>query len=247
MAILEGSDPRLRSEYVVYTAHVDHLGIGVPVNGDAIYNGAVDNASGTACMIEIARAFTRLELPPRRSIIFLGPTAEEKGLLGSDYFAENPTVPRSQIVANVNMDSQNLQFDFRDVQVLGAEDSTLGSAAARAAAKMNLEVSPDLQPDLAFFRRSDQYSFVKHGIPALFLRRGGKAVDPHIDGLKIVNEWYATVYHSPSDDLSQPLDWAAGAKSAKFGFLIAYFISEDDAKPRWNAGDFFGTTFGGSH
>jgi Zn-dependent M28 family amino/carboxypeptidase len=189
----------------------------------------------------------RLESRPRRSIIFLGPTAEEKGLLGSDYFAEYPTVPRSQIVADVNMDSQNLQFDFRDVQVLGAEHSTLGGDAARAATKMNLEVSPDLQPDLAFFRRSDQYSFVKRGIPALFLRRGGKAVDPHIDGLKMVNEWYATVYHSPSDDLKQPLNWAAGAKSAKFSFLIGYFIAQDDAKPRWNKGDFFGRTFGGLH
>jgi hypothetical protein len=247
IAMLEGSDPQLRSEYVVYTAHVDHLGIGEPVNGDAIYNGAFDNASGTACLIEIARAFMRLESRPRRSIIFLGPTAEEKGLLGSDYFAEYPTVPRSQIVADVNMDSQNLQFDFRDVQVLGAEHSTLGGDAARAATKMNLEVSPDLQPDLAFFRRSDQYSFVKRGIPALFLRRGGKAVDPHIDGLKMVNEWYATVYHSPSDDLKQPLNWAAGAKSAKFSFLIGYFIAQDDAKPRWNKGDFFGRTFGGLH
>ena len=247
VAVLRGSDPKLRDEYVIYTAHVDHLGIGAPVNGDAIYNGAVDNASGTACLIEVARAFTRLETRPRRSIIFLAPTAEEKGELGSDYFVEYPTVPRSQIVANVNMDSQNLQYDFRDIQVLGAEHSSLGSAARRAAAKMNLEVSPDLQPEQAFFRRSDQYSFVKRGIPALMLRRGGKAVDPKIDGLKLVNEWYLTRYHMPNDDLSQPLNWEAGAKSAKFSFLLGYIIAQDDAKPQWNVGDFFGRTFGGSH
>ena len=247
VAVLRGSDPRLRDEYVVYTAHVDHLGIGAPVNGDAIYNGAVDNASGTACLIEIARAFTRLEMRPRRSIIFLSPTAEEKGLLGSDYFVEYPTVPRSQIVANVNMDSQNLLYDFHDVQVLGAEHSSLGSAARRAAAKMNLEVSPDLQPEQAFFRRSDQYSFVKRGIPALFIRRGGEAVDPKIDALKLLNEWYATRYHMPNDDLTQPLNWGAGAKSAKFSFLLGYIIAQDDAKPQWNVGDFFGQTFGGSH
>ncbi len=237
------------SGQVVYVGH----GITAPdfgiddYNGDAIYNGALDNASGTACLIEIARAFTRLASPPRRSIIFLGPTAEEKGLLGSDYFAEYPTIPRSQIVANINMDVQNLQFDFRDVQVLGAEDSTLGRTATRAAVKMNLEVSPDLQPEQAFFRRSDQYSFVKRGIPALYLRRGGKAVDPSIDGLKMVNEWLATIYHSPSDDLNQPLNWEAGAKSARYSFLIGYIVAQDDAKPEWNKGDFFGRTFGGSH
>lgn len=247
VAVLAGSDPRLRDEYVIYTAHVDHLGIGEPVNGDSIYNGAFDNASGTACLIEIARAFTHLASPPRRSIIFLAPTAEEKGLLGSDYFVEYPTVPRSGIVANVNMDSQNLQFDFRDVQVLGAEHSSLGSAARKAAAEMNLELSPDLQSEQAFFRRSDQYSFVKRGIPSLFLRRGVKAVDPNIDGLKVVNEWYATRYHTPSDDLNQSLNWEAGAKSAKFSFLIGYFVAEDDAKPEWNKGDFFGRTFGHNH
>ncbi len=247
IAVLSGSDPTLSKEYVVYTAHTDHLGIGVPVNGKSIYNGAYDNASGTAVLIEVARAFTRLPTPPRRSVIFLAPTAEEKGLLGSDYFAEYPTVPRSQIVANVNMDSQNLQFDFRDVQVIGAEHSSLGADAVRAADKLGLEVSPDLQPEQAFFRRSDQYSFVKRGIPSVFLRRGGKAVDPKIDGLKLVNEWYATIYHSPSDDLSQPLNWEAGAKCAKFSFLLGYTIAQDDARPKWNDGDFFGKTFGSKH
>jgi len=245
IAVLRGSDARLRDEYVIYTAHTDHLGIGVPVNGRAIYNGAFDNASGTAVLIEVARAFAHLEPRPRRSVIFLAPTAEEKGLLGSDYFAEYPTVPRSQIVADVNMDSQNLQFDFRDVVLLGADHSSLGTVATRAAAKMNLEVTPDPVPEQAFFRRSDQYSFVKRGIPSLFLRRGTKAVDPRIDGLKAANEWYATIYHTPSDDLAQHFDWGAGAKSAKLSFLMGYFIAQDDARPRWNKGDFFGETFGG--
>jgi hypothetical protein len=246
-AVLRGADPRLRDEYVIYTAHTDHLGIGVPVNGHAIYNGAFDNASGTAVLIEVARAFTHLEPRQRRSVLFLAPTAEEKGLLGSDYFVEHPTVPRSQIVADVNMDSQNLQFDFRDVVLLGAEHSSLGTVAARAAAKMNLEVTPDPVPEQGFFRRSDQYSFVRRGIPSLFLRRGTKAVDPRIDGLKAANEWYATIYHTPSDDLTQHFDWGAGVKSAKLSFLLGYIIAQDNVRPIWNDGDFFGETFGRGH
>jgi Zn-dependent M28 family amino/carboxypeptidase len=246
-AMLRGSDPRLRDEYIVYSAHADHLGIGEAVNGDAIYNGARDNASGTAALIEIARAFVSMQPRPRRSIIFLAPTAEEKGLLGSDYFAEYPTVSRSQIVTDLNIDGLSILYDARDVVVVGAEHSTLGAVTARAAAVTGVEATADQQPEQNWFRRSDQYSFVRRGIPSLFLRMGTKAVNPQIDALKLANEWYATRYHMPNDDLNQSLNWESGARHTQFAFVVGYLVAQDDVKPKWNNGDFFGRTSDGSH
>ena len=243
LAMVRGSDLRLRDEYVIYTAHLDHLGIGEPVNGDRIYNGATDNAGGDAALIEIARAFTRLGERPRRSVIFIAVTGEEKGLLGSDYFAEYPTVPRSQIVANVNMDGVNLLFDFRNIVDIGGNHSSLGEVFRKAGAKMDVDVVSDPAPEQQFFVRSDQYSFVRRGIPALFPRTGTKAVNPQIDGAKMEADRFRFRYHLPSDDLNQPLDFEAGAKTAKFDFLLGYLIAQDDARPRWNDGDFFGKTF----
>jgi hypothetical protein len=246
VAVLRGADPRLRDEYVIFTAHVDHLGIGEPVNGDRIYNGATDNAGGVAALIEIARAFTRLEPRQRRSMLFLAVTGEEKGLLGSDYFVEYPTVPRSQIVANINMDGVNLLFDFRNIVDIGGEHSSLGTVFRRAAAKLDVDVVPDPRPEQQFFVRSDQYSFIRRGIPALFPRTGTKAVNPQIDGAKMEADRFQFRYHLPSDDLNQPLDFVAGAKTAKFDFLLGYITAQDEARPRWNEGDFFGRTFGAS-
>jgi Peptidase family M28 len=246
VAALPGSDPQLRREYVIYTAHLDHLGIGEPVNGDRIYNGATDNAGGAAALIEIARAFTRLEPRQRRSVLFVALTGEEKGLLGSDYFAEYPTVPLSQIVANINMDGVNLLFDFRNIVDIGGEHSSLGTVVKRAAAKLNVEVVADPTPEQMLFVRSDQYSFVRRGIPALFPRTGTKAVSPQIDGAKMEADRFRLRYHLPNDDLNQPLDFAAGAKTAKFDFLLGYITAQEDVRPRWNAGDFFGKTFGNS-
>ena len=243
-AVLRGSDPMLRDEYVVCSAHADHLGVGQPVNGDSIYNGAMDNATGTAALIEIARAVARLGQRPKRSIIFLALTGEEKGLLGSDYFAEYPTVPRSQIVANVNIDPLNALFNFRDVVALGGEHSSLGAVAARAASEMALEVTPDPAPEQQYFVRSDHYSFVKRGIPAIHSFVGTKATDPSVDAGKITAEFLRSRYHQPNDDLSQSFDWQAAAKSTRFDFLLVYFIAQDAARPRWNDGDFFGKTFG---
>ncbi len=244
IAMLRGSDPQLRNEYVVYSAHLDHLGIGEPVNGDAIYNGARDNASGAAALIEIARAFTRVASRPRRSIIFLAPTAEEKGLLGSDYFAANPTVPRSQIVADINMDGLSILYDARDVVVVGAEHSSLGASVAEAAAIAGLEATPDTQPEQNWFRRSDHYSFVRRGIPALFLRTGTKAVDPKVNALALANTWYATRYHMPNDDLNQSLNWESGAKETRFSFALGYIVAQTRTRPQWNKDDFFSRTFG---
>ncbi len=243
-AVLRGVDPELQNEYVVYTAHLDHLGIGPAVNGDSIYNGATDNAGSVAALIEIARAFIQLEPGQRRSILFLAVTGEEKGLLGSEYFVEHPTVPRAQMVADINMDGLNLLFDFRNIVDIGGDHSTLGTVFRRAAERIEVGVVPDPAPEQQFFVRSDQYSFVKRGIPALFPRTGTRAMNPEVDGAKMEADRMRFRYHLPNDDLNQPLDFLAGANTARFNFLLGYFISEEDARPRWNDGDFFGKTFG---
>ena len=151
-AILPGSDPQLKNEYVVFTAHLDHLGIGDPVKGDSIYNGAADNASGTAALIEMARAFSEMQTAPRRSLLFIAVTGEEEGLLGSDYYAHNPTVPMAQIVADVNMDEVSFLYDFKDIVPLGGEHSSLGAVADDVARHMGLSVSPDPAAGRGLFR-----------------------------------------------------------------------------------------------
>jgi len=238
-AILPGSDPALKAEYVAFTAHVDHLGIGDPVNGDKIYNGAGDNASGTAALIEIARAFTRMPEPPRRSLLFIAVTAEEEGLLGSDYYAHYPTVPISEIVADVNMDEVSFLYDFRDIVPLGAEHSSLGGVADDVARHMGLEVSPDPAPEEVFFVRSDQYSFVQQGVPSIYIGEGYKALDPKLDGKKMQIDWENTRYHLPGDDMSQPFDFNALVKGTRIDFAAGYEIAQQTERPRWNKGDFF--------
>ena len=238
-AILPGSDPQLKNEYVVFTAHADHLGISVPVNGDNIYNGAGDNASGTSALIEIARAFTRLPLPPRRSLLFIAVTGEEEGLLGSDYYAHNPTVPISQIIANVNMDEVSFLYDFKDIVPLGGEHSSLGAVAEDVARHMGLEVSPDPAPEEVYFVRSDQYSFVEQGVPSIYIGEGYKTVDPKLDGKKMQVDWENTRYHFPSDDMAQPLDFNALVKGTRVDLATGYEIAQQTDRPRWNKGDFF--------
>jgi Peptidase family M28/PA domain len=238
-AILPGSDPQIRNEYVVFTAHADHLGIGVPVKGDNIYNGAGDNASGTAALIEIARSFTRLPQPPRRSLLFVAVTGEEEGLLGSDYYAHHPTVPISQIVANVNMDEVSFLYDFKDIVPLGGEHSSLGAVADDVAHHMGLEVSPDPAPEEVYFVRSDQYSFVQQGVPSIYIGEGYKTVDPKLDAKKMQLNWETTRYHLPSDDMAQPLDFNALVKGTRVDLAAGYEIAQRTERPRWNSGDFF--------
>lgn len=241
--LLRGSDPRLRDEVVVYTAHLDHLGVGKPVRGDSVYNGALDNASGSAALLEVARAFARLPRPPRRSVLFLAVTAEEKGLLGSDYFAEYPTVPRANIVANLNLDGLAILYPLREVVPMGAEHSALDAAVERAAHRMGIELAPDPFPEQVFFVRSDQYSFVRRGIPSLFLFMGLKS-DSGVDAAARFSEWGRTRYHTPQDDVGQPMDLEAGARHAQLNFLVGLEVANSDEKPAWKPGDFFGTTFG---
>jgi len=245
VARVTGSDAKLRDEYVVYTAHLDHLGIGQPVNGDRIYNGALDNASGSACLLEIARAYSKMEPRPRRSILFVSVTAEEAGLLGSDYFAHHPTVPKDRLIANINIDGNlALLWPIEDVIARGSEHSTLGITVREAAARSSLDVSPDPFPELVFFIRSDQYSFVKQGIPSVFPSAGTKSSVPSIKPQQIITKWRQTTYHKPQDDMNQPFDFESGAKYARYNFFLGYLIAQKTEKPAWNPGDFFGEHYG---
>jgi Peptidase family M28/PA domain len=244
MGRLRGSDSRLRDEHVVYTAHLDHLGIGEPVNGDKIYNGALDNASGSACLLEIARAYSQMRKHPRRSILFLSVTAEEEGLLGSDYFAHYPPMSKDSLVADINMDGAALLWPIEDIVARGAEHSSLGVAVQEAAARLKIDVSPDPSPEQVLFIRSDQHSFVKQGIPSLFLSPGLRSSNPKIKPAEIRMTWIATRYHKPQDDMDQPLDFDSGAKYARYSFLVGYVLAQQDKKPEWNPGDFFDDHYG---
>ncbi|HET9309015.1 MAG TPA: M28 family metallopeptidase [Candidatus Sulfotelmatobacter sp.] len=248
VAELKGSDPALRDQYVVYTAHVDHLGICPAVAGDNVCHGALDNASGTSTLLEIARAYASLPQAPRRSVLFVFVTGEEMGLLGSDYFAHYPTVPLKAIVANVNIDgAPGSYFGMKDVVALGAEHSTIGDEVAAAAKEMGYDVSPDPMPEEVSFIRSDQYSFVLQGVPAVDVEDGVHATDPKISGLDVIKKWLVTRYHTPLDNMDQPIDFDSTAKGAVMNFLVGYQIAQHEAAPQWNKGDFFGTTFGPRH
>jgi Peptidase family M28/PA domain len=245
VGMLVGSDPALRDQYVVYTAHVDHLGTCPPIDGDAICHGSLDNASGVATLLEIARAYTNLKQPPRRSVLFVFVTGEEMGLLGSDYFIHVPTVPLQQIVANINIDvAPGLLFSMKDVVGLGAEHSSINEAMLLAAGELGYALSPDPMPEEADFIRSDQYSFVQQGVPALYISDGAAAVDATVDGLALQKKWLVTRYHTPLDNIDQPLDYESGAKAATLNFLVGYELAQSAHRPQWNKGNFFGTRFG---
>jgi Zn-dependent M28 family amino/carboxypeptidase len=240
-ALLPGSDPKLGREIVVLSAHLDHLGVGPPdAKGDTIYNGAEDNAVGVASLIEEARRFQVSGKRPRRSILFLALTAEEKGLVGSDYFAKHPTVPLATIVADVNLDMPILTYPFEDMIAFGADRSSLGPIVAQAVGTLGVTLSPDPDPGQGFFVRSDHYRFVQQGVPSVFLWPGQKG-----PGKAATDDFLAHHYHQPSDDLSQPIDWAQGIRFVDANYAIARAIADGDQRPRWNKGDFFGLLYGG--
>ncbi len=242
-AILEGSDPALKNEYVVYSAHSDHIGFAKTVKKDKINNGAMDNATGTSVLMETARLFSQLEERPKRSILFLAVTGEEKGLLGSDYYAQNPTVPVGSMVANVNLDMPILTYEFADVIAFGANHSDMKSSVAKAAEKIGLELSPDPMPEQALFTRSDHYSFVKQGIPSVFLVPGFKSAEPDVDGTKQFSQFLKTNYHKPGDDFNQAFNWEAATKFAEVNYHIGLILANQAQRSNWNKGDFFGDTF----
>jgi len=244
--LLPGWDPHLKSEVVVVSAHLDHLGIGAPADGDSIYNGAYDNASGVAIMLELAKALRSLTRPPRRSILFLAVTGEEKGLLGSEYYAEYPTVPLENLVADLNLDMFLMLHPFLDVIAFGSEHSTLDRSVHRAARDLHVRVTPDPEPEETIFVRSDQYSFVKKGIPSVFLVGGHDAGDRSDHGREVDDAWGRDLYHSQKDDMNQHIDFDAGARFARLNFVLLLDVANDQKRPQWNAGDFFGQRFGRS-
>jgi Zn-dependent M28 family amino/carboxypeptidase len=244
VGFLKGSDPALEGTSVVYTAHLDHVGIGEPVDGDRIYNGAYDNASGTAVVLEVARAFTRLQTRPRRSVVFLFVTGEERGLLGSDYFAKHPTVAAGTVVANVNVDMPLFLEPIAEVVAFGAEHSTLATPVARAVAEAGLRLIPDTMPEENIFIRSDQYSFVLQGVPAVYLSPGVGSSEAETKGGLLIREFLKKHYHMPSDDLGRPMDLDSAERFIRANVLIGYAVASDPEPPRWKPGNFFGETFG---
>ncbi len=243
VAMIEGSDPQLKNEYVVVTAHLDHLGRGPSVEGDAIYNGAHDNAVGVAILLETARALTAAHIQPKRSIMFAALTAEEQGLLGSSFLVHSLREQGRTVVANLNIDMPLTQARTYDIVAFGAEHSTLGAAARRAAAAEGLRLSPDPQPEEVVFVRSDQFSFVRHGIPALMLHSGIQPRDESIDLLALRRAFFAEHYHRPSDDMALPIDYEAAADLARVQLRVL-LEAANGPRPRWRRGDFFGEVFG---
>jgi hypothetical protein len=244
IGIVRGRDSRLRDQYVVASAHLDHLGNHdrTGKGGDTIFNGAQDNASGIACLIEIARALAKT--PPKRSVVFVALTGEEKGELGSRYFARNPTVPKKSIVADVNMDMPLLLYPPASVIALGGEHSTLGPFAREAAALEKLDIIPDPLPEEVRFIRSDQFAFVQEGIPAIHLKLGGSST-PKVDANAATREWLRTIYHGVSDDMSQPINFEAGARYARTNLRLLRAIADSPKRVAWNRGDFFARLFAG--
>ncbi len=245
IGMLPGADSKLGSEYVLYSAHLDHLGICPAVNGDHVCHGAWDNASGTAAVLEIARAFAQLQPPPHRSILFAFVTGEENGLLGSDYFAHHPSVPAKSMVANINIDAvPGMLYPLKDIVPLGADNSSLGHNVADAARYLGVEVSPDPSPEEVFFIRSDQYPLVRRGVPAVLFREGFKSADPTVNGEQIFKTWVTTVYHTPKDDMKEPWDFDSAVKATRLNFLVGFEVAQQLERPAWNPGDFFGDKFG---
>jgi Zn-dependent M28 family amino/carboxypeptidase len=232
--LVPGSDPRLQRELVVLTAHLDHLGVGAAINGDRIYNGAMDNASGIATLLEAASDISKK--PPKRSVVFLAVTAEEKGLLGSRYFAAHPTLPRHTMVANINMDMFLPLFPMKSLMVLGLDESDLGADVKAVAASMDLAVQADPEPGRNRFIRSDQYSFIRRGIPSLAMKVG---YEPNSSEARIAAAWTKERYHAPSDDLTQPIDLEAAAGFTRVIAALCERTANRPDRPRWNTDSFF--------
>ena len=244
IAAIEGSDEQLKSEYVVFSAHLDHIGISNHTDeADTINNGALDNASGVAILLETARLMAEMPVKPKRSVLFVVVTGEEKGLLGSSYFANNPTVPVTQLVANVNLDMPLILYPFADVIAFGSTHSTMGQIVETAAKKIDIELSEDPMPEQALFTRSDHYSFVKAGIPSVFLMTGFKSTDDSIDGGAIFGDFLKNHYHQHSDEVSLPINYQAAASFALVNLMIGMEIANQSQRPQWHQGDFFGVTF----
>lgn len=240
VGVLEGSDPELKNEAIVYTTHWDHLGVGKPIDGDSIYNGALDNATGVAGMIETAEAFCLLKEKPKRSIVFVAVTAEEQGLLGSAYHAEHPLFPQAKIAANINTDSLNIIGLTRDLTVIGFGRSTLDKDMIAVAKQQERKVEGDHFPENGSFYRSDQFSFAKQGIPVLYINPGIDYIGQSKEWVeKRRKEYIAKRYHQPSDEYSPDWSFEGMVEDTQAAFLIGVRIANSSEMPRWNEGDEF--------
>src|SRR5580658_3461370 len=236
VAKIPGSDPALKGEYVVLSAHLDHVGIGEPINGDRIYNGAMDNGSGSALVLDMAASFKKNPDKLRRSILLVLVTGEEKGLLGSKYFAAHPTVPLKSMIADVNADMFLPIVPLKLLTVQGLNESDLGDRVREVALSFGVRTQSDPEPLRNIFVRSDQYSFVRHGVPAVML---DIAPEPGSPEMKIFKDWLTQRYHAPSDDVDQPVDLAAAAKYEEIVRALLINIANSDHRPEWKPDSFF--------
>ena len=239
VGVIEGTDPKLKNEVLVLSAHLDHIGVSKTDEEDRINNGALDNAAGVATLLETARMLMKLDRP-RRTVVFLANTAEEKGLLGSQYFAKNPTLSNHEMVANINLDMPVLTYDFQDIVIFGGDRSTLRDAIKSAATEMGIAIAADPFPEQGIFTRSDHFRFVQEGIPSVMVATGMAN-----GGEKAWAEHFAKNYHRPSDDMNNNINFKAAAKFAELKTRITLQVANDDEKPLWNKDDFFGREFNG--
>jgi Zn-dependent M28 family amino/carboxypeptidase len=236
VAAYRGSDPKLRNQYVVLSAHLDHLGFGAPIDGDNLYNGAMDNASGSALLLDVAHSLVQSQEKPRRSILFVFVTGEEKGLLGSKYFTAHPSIDAKSMVADINVDMFLPIVPLKQLTVYGLAESGLGDRVTEVAQSYGIVVQPDPAPLRNIFIRSDQYNFVRHGIPALMMDVGTVRGTPE-DQIKL--EWLHHRYHAPSDDLQQPIDVGAAALYEDIIRGLVISVANDSERPRWKSDSFF--------
>jgi Zn-dependent M28 family amino/carboxypeptidase len=237
---LEGSDPRLREQAVLYSAHHDHLGIGKEKNGDTIYNGAIDNASGCAVLIELARVWAETKPRPKRSILFAAVAAEEQGLLGSAYYGQHPTVPAGRIAVNLNFDSVFEMGRIKNVTMTGVERTSFFPTAQRVTKALGLRIDPDAEPEQGHYYRSDHFSLGKVGIPAFSIDPGSEvAGKPAGYGKKLLDAYHENDYHQPSDQFNPDWDWSEGVQMAQLGYWLGWEAAQAREMPNWNQGDEF--------
>jgi Zn-dependent M28 family amino/carboxypeptidase len=240
IARLEGSDPQIKDEYVIYTAHWDHMGRNEKLQGDQIFNGAIDNASGTAALLELAEAFTRLNPPPKRSLLFLAVTAEEKGLLGARYYATSPLYPLTKTLANINMDGVNQWGRTSDIVIIGLGNSTLDDTVAEFARAQNRTIKPDAEPEKGFYYRSDHFEFAKQGVPALYLSEGIEFIGKPADyGMKKREEYTAQDYHKVSDEIKPDWDLSGAIEDLQLLWLTGWTVAQGNQWPEWKSGTEF--------
>jgi Zn-dependent M28 family amino/carboxypeptidase len=240
---LAGSDPQLKQEFIVVTAHLDHLGRGAAVAGDSVYNGAHDNALGIGILLEMARALNASGARPRRTIVFAALTAEEKGLIGSDYLAAHPPYPIANLVANLNIDMPMLLAPTTDLIARGEQHTSLGVVVRNAASAQGYRLSPDPTPEQVSFIRSDQFSFIKFGIPAIVIGGGYKSRDKSVDVEALRADYLKNHYHQPSDQTNLPMDFAGAADLAKINLRIVLDVANATTAPSWKPKDFFSEKF----